>query len=805
MHNFFLKIFLLVKWSVLFLFFLSLIAYFILHASLPDLDGTINITLLNQSVKIERDAQGIPTIHAKHRQDTAFALGYLHAQERFFQMDLLRRSASGKLAELLGDGAIESDLKVKLHRFKQRAQQALRKLPKAHYAALMSYANGVNTGIEALTNDPYQYLLLGQLPEPWETEDSLLCIYAMYFDLNDELGDREVSLAILKDELPQEWFDFLTPKGGVWDAPMDGEASTKVPLKIPDTKLPDDLLALFSAKIQTTQAQNGSHQAQAKSDFLFGPNSNFLAGSNSWAIDASLTPSSAAMLANDMHLTLRVPNIWYRASWYLDDGRRVTGVTLPGVPAMVAGSNENIAWGYTNSYGDWGDVIVLKMNEDNTQYKTVDGWKNFELFDHLVASSTGPSKEHITLETDFGPVIGKNHKGEFMAHQWLAYGDQAVNLNILELEKSQSLAEALIVAPTMGLPPQNIVIADSEGHIGWTIAGPMPKRGEHDQWQGVQLASDYPTISNPEKHRIWTANNRLVSGKKLLKIGFEGGDLGARAQQVRNGLLAKDQFNEMDLLAIQLDNRSVFLQRWQRLLLTTLESADAQVVESPKSASQLLMIDALKSETDLRASPDSVAYGFVRAFRKEVVNQTVGWIFDAYKYKYPDLFKRSSVDKLIEYPAWEIISKKPEHLLPEGHDNWNSFILASAQKVYDEMTQNGQINFVQQTWGNKYKVDIRHPLSAAIPGLGLLLDMPDSPLTGDDNMPKVLGSDFGASMRMVVSPGQEQNGIMHMPAGQSSHPLSAYYSKGHQDWVDGKASAFLPGKTKWTLELKSLQ
>ncbi len=825
MHNFFVKTLTLLKWSFLFLIFILLVIYFILNASLPDLSGTKHITILNQPVTIERDAQGIPTIHAKHRQDTAFALGYVHAQERYFQMDLLRRSAAGELAELLGDGAFERDKKVKLHRFKQRAQRLIRKLPKAHYTVLIAYANGVNSGLEALTNDPYQYLLIGQLPKQWEAEDSLLCIYAMYFDLNDELGERKMSLAVLRDELPKQWFDFLTPEGGIWDAAMDGGKSEEAELRIPEAKLPE--LFLSGSLAQQT---GGYHGISYWQQFLPGSNSKPLPGSNSWAIDASLTPYSSAMLANDMHLTLRMPNIWYRASWYLDDGRRVTGVTLPGVPAMVVGSNENIAWGFANSYGDWGDIITLKTNEDNTQYISSKGWTDFTLYNHVIVSSSGHRKEHISIETDLGPVIGKNHKGELMVHQWLAYAPRAVNMNLLELEKSKSVSEALAIAPTMGLPPQSMIVADNNGHIGWTIAGPIPKRvfnataqQNNSGWLEYQAAGDYPRFVNPGKHRLWAANNRLVSGKKLSMIGFEGGDLGARAQQIRNDLLAKEQFKEADLLAIQLDERAVFLQRWKQLLIDSLEQQikleqeisleqqikpepiDAKTSGTSKKISLLLMADVLKKDSGLSAHPDSVAYGLVKSFRQNVVNQSVGWIFDALEIKNPGHFKRSSIDKMIEYPVWALISKKPEHLIPAPYSSWNNLLIASARKAYNEITDNGKKSLVQQTWGKQHKIEIRHPLSAAIPGLGLLLDMPDSPLSGDRNMPKVETSNFGASMRMVVSPGQEEKGIMHMPGGQSSHPLSSYYSKGHQDWLDGNPSAFLPGKTKWVLKLKSLQ
>ena len=781
MRNFFLKLLSFLKWTVFFLLIVFLSAYFILRGSLPDLDGKKTLTLLEQSLQIERDAQGIPTIRAKSRTDTAFALGYIHAQERFFQMDLLRRRAAGELSGLFGDGALETDVAVKVHRFRDRARKLIRRLPKAQYKMLQNYTNGVNNGLSNLGSEPYQYILLRQKPQLWETEDSLLCIFAMYFDLNDESGKRETSLAVMREELPQQWFDFLNPRGGKWDAVMDSNTAPAVPeLVIPELPLPEKLLKPSLDKSQEYQQQP-------------------LPGSNSWAIDASLTPYSSAMLANDMHLTLRVPNIWYRASWYLGDGRRVTGVTLPGVPAVVVGSNEKIAWGFTNSYGDWGDIIVLKTNAARTQYLTPKGWKNFTIYNHSTSSHTGKTKEHITIETIWGPVIGKNQKGEMIVHQWVAYSGQAVNLNFVDLEGAMSVDDALAIAATMGLPPQNMVVADHQGHIAWTIAGAIPRRSgaQNTAWSGYQNARDYPRLIDPKDHRIWTANNRLFSGDRLAITGFEGGDLGARAQQIRNDLLAKKHFNETDLLAIQLDVRAVFLQPWRQVLFDSIKGSN--------EASLVFMSDVLEKEPNLSADSDSVAYGLVRTFRNIIVEQTIGGIYTGLEQSHPLRFNRSSVDNLSEYPVWELVSKKPANLLPAGYSSWDDFIIASAKQAYNEITRNGQLLLARQSWGEQHKIAIVHPLSAAIPGLELLLDMPQSPLSGDNNMPKVLGSDFGASMRMVVSPGQEKNGIMHMPAGQSSHPLSSYYSKGHQDWVAGKPSPFLPGETKWLLELRSIQ
>jgi penicillin amidase len=769
------------KWGTIGLVLIGLSVYFILHSSLADLQGQKVMALLDQSVTIERDKQGIPTIRAKSRSDTAFALGYVHAQERFFQMDLLRRSAAGELAQLFGDGALESDRNVKLHRFRERAQKLFRQLPKEHYAVLQAYTNGVNNGIDNMSSEPYQYLLLGQPPQYWHMEDSLLCVFAMYFDLNDELGERERSLAIMKDQLSEQWFKFLTAKGGIWDAPMDAIAlpEDETALVIPESKLPQNL---------TNRAANEAYQ-QAP-----------LPGSNNWAIDASLTPYSSAMLANDMHLTLRVPNIWFRASWYLGEDRRVTGVTLPGMPVMVAGSNERIAWGYTNTYGDWGDIVTLKTNDNQTRYQTPEGWQDFKIYSHTLKRKHKEPQEHLTIETHWGPVIGKDHKGNLLAHQWIAYLPNAANLNHLRLEQAESVDQALAIAPTMGLPPQNLVVADHMGHIGWGIAGVIPERdtlAKDSKWSGALPAKNYPFLKDPDNHRIWTANNRVFSGDRLKTTGFEGGDLGARAQQIRDDLLAKEQFSEKDLLAIQLDARSKFLQRWQQVMLNSVSDSD--------DADHKTMTEVLKQNTELEAHPDSVAYGLVRSFRQIVVSQSIGWIFDAFEKNNPDRFKRSTVDRMIEYPVWELLSKKPQHLVPEGYESWDAFLLSAAQQAYNQLTNNGQVLLSQQTWGKLHQIDIRHPLSTALPGLGLILDMPRSPLSGDDNMPRVLGSDFGASMRMVVSPGKESQGIMHMPAGQSSHPFSPYYSRGHEDWVNGKPSAFLPGKTEWTLELNAVQ
>ena len=300
-------------------------AYWTIARSVPLLDGEIEIAGLASPVTIERDALGVPTIHGSNRLDVAHALGFLHAQERFFQMDLLRRQAAGELSELFGAGALPLDRTSRVHQFRQRAQRVIETMPEARRALIGAYVAGVNSGLAALREKPFEYVLLRLEPAPWRAEDSVLVLYAMYFVLNDSQGNRESDLGLLGDLLPADLAEFLAPPGTEWDAPVVGPAFETPP--VPDVV--DSMDEIVAASNNATQA--GELKAEA------------LAGSNNWAVGGSRTDDGRAILANDMHLGMTVPNTWYRAmlEWPADDGcgsgHRMIGVTLPGSPAVVAG------------------------------------------------------------------------------------------------------------------------------------------------------------------------------------------------------------------------------------------------------------------------------------------------------------------------------------------------------------------------------------------------------------------------------------------------------------------------------------
>ena len=397
-------------------------SYRVVTNSLPILDGTVVVEGLADSVTIERDANGVPTISGQNRSDVARALGFLHAQDRFFQMDLLRRQAAGELSELVGAAALEADRTSRTHRFRHRAQQAVAGMPKAHHAVLAAYAEGVNAGLAALDGKPFEYFLLRTDPSPWVEEDSTLVLYAMYFVLNDATGRRDSDRGLLDEILGAEMASFLAPLGTQWDAPVQGEALETPPIPGATPVVPAASAASNDRTLADTLEASG------------------LAGSNNWAVAGSRTAHGRAIMSNDMHLGMMVPNTWYRARlvWPGNDGcgqqHDLTGVTLPGSPAITAGSNTRVAWGFTNSQGDWSDLVVLETApDDEERYLTPGGWLTVGRITETIGVS---NDEPVTLEieeTIWGPIVDRDTQGRRRAIRRIANDTGGANLEQMDL------------------------------------------------------------------------------------------------------------------------------------------------------------------------------------------------------------------------------------------------------------------------------------------------------------------------------------------------------------------------------------
>ena len=765
----------------------SLLAWLTIRASLPTLDGEFGVAALAASATIERDGDGIPTITANTREDLAFATGFAHGQDRFFQMDLIRRRAAGELSEIFGKVAVDADKRYRFHRFRSRAENAMATLPPAEIKILERYAQGVNAGLESLSAKPFEYYLLRVDPRPWLPEDSVLVVYTMFMMLNDSRAKKDVQRGLAHRILPQDVYAWMYQQGTAWDAPLMGEPRVAAAIPTAD---------VFSIRDVVDDAPPSVEQGKKP-----------LNGSNNWAVGGALTSSGRAIVANDMHLGLSAPNIYYQARLVVDGAlpRDLTGVTLPGAPFVVAGSNTKIAWGYTNSYGDWTDAVVIRPGAKPGTYKTPDGELPFVEFREKI-NVKGSAADEVTIrETIWGPVDeGTGYPDGEIAVSWIAHKPGAINLRLIDLENADSVDAALDIANTMGMPPQNFVTGDSAGNIAWTIAGKIPTRSNFDPmlpadwseesgWTGWVTSDEYPRIVNPENSRIWSANARVTDAEALAIVGDGGYDLGARARQIREGLLAKDKFEPTDMLAIQTDDRAIFLTPWRNLLLDVLDreaSRDSEFEEYRR----------LIEDWTERATPESAGYRLVRAFRLEVQARVFHALMSSVRNAYGEDVKLR-VSNQFEAALWSLVTEQPTHLLQADYDSWQELMIDAVRENIRYFDENYDGVLADRTWGERNTASIRHPLSQALPMLAEFLDMPGESLAGDVDMPRAQTPTFGASERFSVPPGDEANGLMHMPTGQSGHPLSEYYRRGHDDWVRGRPSPFLPGPTQHKLTL----
>jgi len=771
-----------------------LAGWLLMRGSVPQLSGEVTGAGVAGKVTIERDALGSATINGASRNDVAYALGFVHAQERFFEMDLMRRAAAGELSELVGAAALPMDKQRRVFRMRARAAQVLDAATPEQRAAFDAYCRGVNAGLKGLNLRPWEYFLLRSSPQPWTQADSVLVMDAMFFDLHDTTNARELAFAKIRSALAESVYKFLSASGGPWDAPLLGPAMAYPALPpasdLDLTKLDPKLLHMPADKVEPATKP----------------------GSNSFAVNGTLTTTHSALVANDMHLNLRVPNIWFRVRLLFPSTRRsgenidMIGVSLPGVPALVAGSNRHVAWAFTNSYGDWMDLVRVNLDAaDKTHYRNKSGLQPLQTTKETIHVHGATDETLEVRDTEWGPIIADDADGTPLALAWSALQPGARNLNLARIEDAESVDEAIVIANDAGIAPQNFVVGDRAGNIGWTIAGRIPRReGGYDPllpsdwsqpgtgWNGWLKPDEYPRLPNPPSLRLWTANARTLDFQSadFKNLGDGGYDLGARTRQIRDDLKAKEHFAPDDMLAIQLDDRALLMRRWHDLLVKTVAGAG--------DSTALAGMSRYVADWNEHADPASVGYRLARTFRSEVSDTILDGFAAAVRAKYADfkMPKLSQAEVLVDV----ILSQRPAHLLPPGYASWEDLVQKCAERVVVKLAAVPG-GLAARNWGESNTAKIKHPLSDALPGMSKLLDMPADQLAGDSNMPHVAAANFGASERFAVEPGHEEYGYFHMPGGQSDNPLSPFYGAGHDDWVKGRATPFLPGATKYTLTI----
>ena len=738
----------------------------LLLGSRPALDGRIGLPGLHAPAAISRDALGVVAIEAGDRLDLARAAGFAHAQERFLSMDFQRRWAGGELAALLGAAALPQDRRVRLHRFRARAERLLGELAPAERALLEAYAAGVNRGLAALAAPAFPYPLLLARPAPWRPEDSLLALFSMHLALQGGRWRYEAARGALAREFGPAAADFLAPVDSALAAPLDGSPTPHAaplpgPAAIDLRHVPLDPARLPEVRMPWEQR----------------------AGSNAFAVGGALTAHGAGLLANDMHLVLTVPNIWFRMHWrWREDGREreLGGVTLPGMPWMIAGSNGAIAWGFTNGNIDSQD---LRPPAPGAAPARVDAERLEVRF--------GADETLAVAADDWGPLLGPDGGGR--ALRWTSHLLEGRHINFRRIERAADVGEALGLFQRSGIPGQNVLLVDRAGDAAWTLAGPLLRRGGRSGRlpaaagtppPGLLPAADYPAVRNPPDHRLWSANSRHVGGAAFARLGDGRYAYAARARRIRDRLRERERFAEADLLDIQLDRRADHLRPWLRRL--------ERVLDHPRTAAAAarLGLRAHLAAWDGRSAADSVAYRALRTFRKRcherfllVLQTRLGGRPDA---------RMRELRWQLDAPLDRILAADARHFLPQGMRDWDEFLARALAQVLEELEAG-------RDGGREERIG--HLLTRALPFLGPWLDAPPDPLPGDLDVVRVERGDFGASERMAVAPGREEQGLLHMPGGQSGHPLSPFYLAGHADWVAGRPSPFLPGPERHRLRL----
>lgn len=759
------------------------------QASLPpEGDRTVAVPgLVEQEVVLSIDAEGVPWVTADTLDGLYQGEGFLHGQHRFFQMDMMRRYAAGEIAALLGSRMLSIDASQRVFQLRRAADRILDELPAAHVRHLETYAHGVNAGVADLGAPPPEYLLLGTPPQPWTPADSILVLLAMGDQLCGGSIRNELARDVVLRNGSRELMDFLFPDVRANDRPMMEDAGA-MPPPLP-TRDPDAVPGV------------------GRGPFIVDP---VVLGSNAWIVSGDRTEHGGAMLANDPHLGITAPNTWYRvglfapagspAAWpAVDDepseGWWVFGLSLPGVPGIAIGTNGHVAWGFTNSEVDTQDLVRIEEHPiDLSRYRVgtaEDGTPIYEPYTWDVELLDVARAEPEQLEirsTRWGPVWTGDRIMVPHARKWSLTEPGGFDLGILDVPRARSTSEALDVFKGWGGPPQNAMVADRDGNIGWTITGRLPNRTGLDGsvpvywfdgagWDGWLDDSHRPRVENPESGVLYSANNRMASLDVARRLGR---DWAAPDRAHRIGvLLDRDgTFTEQDLLDIQLDTAVPQLRPLHERLLAIVPENDPD--DRIRRAREHL------EGWNGTAGAGQTGFRILLMVDRRVADQLLGTML-------PKAMEEGvGIDA---DPLRRVVSAEADEWLPEGYGSWDELHDEAFRAVVAELaSRDAGGSGLDMPWGEVNTSEFAHPFSRGTPWGGGNLNLPAHSQPGHPTAVRVAHPRFGASARVVVSPGREQQGILQTPGGQSGHYLSPNYRDLHEAWRTGAPSGLLPGE-----------
>jgi penicillin amidase len=771
--------------------------YMLMRRPLPKKKGALHLHGLHEPVDVITDRYGVPHIYAQNEDDLFFAQGYIHAQERLWQMELNRRIASGRLSEIFGGIALETDRFARRLGMHRAAAEAVQHLPEHSKRVLDAYAQGVSAYIEHNRNKlPIEFTLLRFKPDPWQIKDSIQWSKMMGWNLGGN-WETEVIRARIVAKLGPE-------RAGKLEAGYDPSHPLIIP---PGVEYQGINLGMLEQYEQLKQLSG------------FG----MMGGSNNWVVDGSMTTTGMPILCNDPHLGQAAPSIWYECHLVAGD-INVIGASFPGAPGIVIGHNQSIAWGLTNAVSDVEDLYIEKFNPENPeQYEYLGNWEDVQVVreEIKVKSARDPVIEEVRI-TRHGPILisiqrplqedktGKNGHTDTetvelpLALRWTGLEKYDIIAAVQKLNRATNWEEFREAVSEWDQPPQNVVYADIQGNIGYVMAGAIPIRargqallpspgwtGEYE-WTGYIPFDQLPQTFNPEQHFIVTANNRVVDDSYPHYITNEWLN-GYRAQRIRDLLTSKGKLALSDMASIQADQYS----------LPAVEIVPFILQIQGDTALEQAALDALRAWNYILA-PESIGaaiysmslYKLERIVFSAMLGDEetlmhgylgVGTTILALQNGYSSRNKPLLIRLLNEHDdSWFTDS-----VVPNGPHSWDEALGSAFSAAIEELQEKLGSDVSRWKYGAIHTMTFNHPLGMIKP-LNKIFNRGPYPVGGDidtvnmgaslPNQPETVIT--VPSYRQIVNLTDMKASLSGHAPGQSGHPASKHYADFIKPWLN---------------------
>jgi penicillin G amidase len=792
--------------------------YFVERTSLPQMDGTLHVAGLSAPVTVRRDAHGVPHIDAANQDDLFFAQGYVTAQDRLWQMDMFRRHADGNLAEILGPGLIEHDRMQRVLGIGKQAQHIYATLPVDDRRRMDDYARGVNAFIaqsEAEGRLPAEFRVLLYKPQPWTGTDSvsvgLMEVQELDMHAATKLNRWYVAAKLNNPKLESD----LYPVGSWRDHPPTGvdlDLTQPQPLPPPskgDEDDEDNTQALNGGAggvlSQVSEARPGApdHGANLRAaELALGRPvcEGCAVGSNEWVVAGKHTASGKPLLSNDMHIQLTEPNIWYMAGLRAP-GFDAAGVTLPGIPYIIAGHNEHVAWGFTALMADVQDLYFEKL-DGKGNYEGSDGqWHPLSVDREVIRVRGGRDVTVDVQSTDHGPLVnGLVHEPTPVALKWNLYDPSLHTIPVYAMNVAQNWAEFSAALADWCWPAQNLVYADDQGHIAYHAIGKVPLRpaglmglpiqDNSHEWQGYIPFAAMPSAFDPPAGFLATANSRVTTSESPYPLTLEWIDP-YRVERIYKLLDGRDSLTPKDMLATQTDIYSELDQEMGQRFAYAIDHTDGVDDRLRKAA------DLLRS-WDGKLTLDSAAASIVDQARNAL------WPL-ILKPKLGDRWKDYHWGES-QYALEQIVMDAKPGWLPPAYKDWNALLTEAVRQGM----QDGKAPTDVGNWkyGDWHMIDIENPLAQYLPVIGSVAGTGPQPVSGDTTTVKQISPFVGPSQRFTMDWSNVDGSTENIVLGESSDPLSPYYRDQWNAWYNGTTftlpftPAAVTSQTSHTLELE---